>query len=156
MYKYINKKYVFLTILFIAVVIFLGNANILKRNNEPKTVEKEEKTMYVLINGKNYIVELEDNNTVDELLSILPKKYDMSDLNNNEKYAYIEKKLNVNPTYIDEIKKGDIMIYGDNCLVIFYETFKTNYRYTKIGHINNLPDLGSENIEIEFKKGDNL
>ena len=75
MYKYINKKYVFLTILFIAVVIFLSNANILKTNNEPKIVEKEEKTMYVLINGKNYIVELEDNNNLfDRFWGEYPRK----------------------------------------------------------------------------------
>ena len=43
------------------------------------------------------------------------------------------------------------MLYGNNCLVIYYKSFDTSYSYTKIGHIDNLPDLGSENVLIEIK-----
>lgn len=38
----------------------------------------------------------------------------------------------------------------DDCLVVFYESFKTNYSYTKIGHIDNLPDLSGEEVTIQF------
>jgi hypothetical protein len=44
------------------------------------------------------------------------------------------------------------MLYGNNCLVIFYKSFDTSYQYTKIGHIENLDDIGSENITVIFKK----
>ncbi len=44
------------------------------------------------------------------------------------------------------------MLYGNNCLVIFYKSFKTSDSYTKIGHIENLSDLGNRNITVEFKK----
>ena len=44
------------------------------------------------------------------------------------------------------------MLYGSNCLVIFYKSFDTSYSYTKIGHIENLPDLGDGNINVEMKK----
>ena len=43
------------------------------------------------------------------------------------------------------------MLYGDNCLVIFYKSFDTSYSYTKIGHINNLPDLGNDNVLVKFE-----
>jgi hypothetical protein len=36
------------------------------------------------------------------------------------------------------------MLFGDNCLVIFYVSFDTGYSYLKIGHIDNLPELGDE------------
>ncbi len=43
------------------------------------------------------------------------------------------------------------MLFGDNCLVIFYKSFETEYSYTKIGHIENLPDLGKDSITIKLK-----
>lgn len=36
---------------------------------------------------------------------------------------------------------GDIMLYGDNCVVVFYETFTTSYSYSPIGHITNSEGL---------------
>jgi hypothetical protein len=46
------------------------------------------------------------------------------------------------------------MLYGDNCVVVFYETFTTAYQYTPIGHITN-PEglkeaLGSGKVTISF------
>jgi len=37
------------------------------------------------------------------------------------------------------IRTGDILLYGDNTVVVFYETFQSSYRYTPIGRISN-PD----------------
>lgn len=44
------------------------------------------------------------------------------------------------------------MLFGSDCLVVFYQSFDTSYSYTKIGHIDNFFDLGSENISIKFEK----
>jgi len=53
---------------------------------------------------------------------------------------------------VKNIKKGDIMLFGNNCLVIFYKSFKTSYSYTKIGHIENPADietaLGRKDIKV--------
>lgn len=43
------------------------------------------------------------------------------------------------------------MLYGNNCLVVFYKSFNTSYSYTKIGHIDNLSDLGNEDVIIKFE-----
>ena len=44
------------------------------------------------------------------------------------------------------------MLFGNNCLVIFYESFDTTYSYTKIGHIDNLDNLENGNIKVKFEK----
>lgn len=82
------------------------------------------------------------------LVEILPLELLMSDLNNNEKYAYLNVALPTNTYSPKRIEAGDVMLYGDNCLAIFYESFDTNYNYSKIGHINNLPKLNDENISV--------
>lgn len=68
----------------------------------------------------------------------------------NEKYFYLDTTLPVSSSVPENILKGDVMLFGDDCLVVFYESFKTNYSYTKIGHIDNLPDLSGEDVTIQF------
>ena len=63
----------------------------------------------------------------------------------------MDNSLPSNPAKPDHIQSGDIMLFGDDCLVIFYKSFDTNYRYTKIAHIANLPDLGNGSITATFE-----
>ena len=108
------------------------------------------------INDKIYKVSLVDNYTSRDLLNLLPLSLPMQELNGNEKFYYFDKNLVSYPSQVGEIKKGDIMLYGKDCLVIFYKDFTTHYSYTKIGHIDNPEDLeevlGSGNVTINFEK----
>lgn len=106
----------------------------------------------VIINNKKYNASIEENETTQKFIDKLPQKFNMEELNGNEKYIYMDFSLPTFSTKPKQIKKGDIMLYGDDCLVIFYKTFSTNYSYTKIGHIDNLPDLGKNNIIVSFEK----
>lgn len=106
--------------------------------------------MKIIINNKEYNVQLDNNNTVDELIEYLPMEHTMKELNGNEKYVYLNYTLPSEPVKVKQINKGDIMLYGNNCLVIFYKSFNTEYSYTKIGHITDLIDLDSEDIEVKF------
>jgi hypothetical protein len=49
------------------------------------------------------------------------------------------------------------MLYGNNCIVIFYKTFTTSYAYTKIGRVKNLEGLegilGKGDVDVEFMEG---
>ena len=83
---------------------------------------------------------------------MLPHELNMEELNGNEKYVYLNTSLPTNPYNPKKINTGDVMLYGNNCLVIFYKSFETSYSYTKIGHIDNLPNLGNESIKIIFEK----
>lgn len=122
--------------------------------NENKNNEEDDKmeSINVIIDNKKYIAEVEDNETVKSFIDYLPQEFKMKELNGNEKYIYMNKSLPTNSIYPKQIQKGDIMLYGDDCLVIFYQTFDTSYSYTKIGHIDNLPDLGTGTITVKFEK----
>ena len=76
----------------------------------------------------------------------------MDELNGNEKYVYLDNSLPINLSNPKHINAGDVYLYQDNCLVIFYKSFDTSYSYTKKGHINNLPDLGNDSVLVKFKK----
>lgn len=108
----------------------------------------------IIINKKNFTATLEDNETSKKLLEMLPLEINMNELNGNEKYFYLNKSLPTNSSRVGSIERGDIMLYGNNCLVIFYKSFTTSYSYTKIGKIDNPSSLkksvGKENITIKI------
>lgn len=143
-----NKK-IILMMLLLNLVTITGCSK-----EEKDNVNKEDimNKISIVIDSKKYQIDLEKNETVQEFLDILPKTFIMNELNGNEKYVYLDEVLSTSPTIPNEIKKGDVMLYGNNCLVLFYQNFKTNYRYTKIGHINDLQDLGKESIEVKLEK----
>jgi hypothetical protein len=76
----------------------------------------------------------------------------MKELNGNEKYHYFDINFPVHSYKPGRIEKGDVMIYDGNCLVIFYESLDSKYEYTKIGHIDNLPNLGKGDITVKIEK----
>lgn len=104
------------------------------------------------INNKEYTLNLEDNVTTKSFVNLLPNEYNMKELNGNEKYIYLDNTLPIDPISPKHINKGDVMLYSNNCLVIFYKSFDTSYSYTKIGHIDNLDDLGSSDVTVKIYK----
>ena len=153
MIKKIIVGFIFaLSILFITGCSEQENIKVKKNNN--KTVEKSNeviKDMKIEINNKEYSINLEENETTKKLIELLPLELNMDELNGNEKYVYLDTNLPTNSYSPKHINAGDVMLFGNNCLVIFYKSFDTTYSYTKIGHIDNLPDLGNEGIVIKIK-----
>lgn len=126
------------------------NLNQETTNDEPLEKEAKMDKIYLNINNKKLTVNLENNSTTAALISLLPLDISMSDLNGNEKYAYLDDSLPTNIYSPKHIEAGDVMLFGDNCLVIFYKSFDTNYDYSKIGHIDNLPELGDGKILVKI------
>lgn len=106
------------------------------------------------INNKEYKLILYDNDTARDFLKMLPLKITMNDLNSNEKYHNLSSILTTKSERVGSIKRGDFMLYGNNCLVLFYKSFSTSYSYTKIGYIENTDGLKDSlrrgSIEITF------
>jgi len=139
-----------LAIILITTGCFYNNVD--QKIKEKDNKEKETMTMNVIIDNKKYIAEVENNETAQMFIKKLPQSFIMTELNGNEKYFYMEDSLPIDSSNPKQIVAGDIMLYGKDCLVIFYKSFVTNYSYTKIGHIDNLPDLGNKNISVTFEK----
>ena len=141
------KKVIIILIIVISLFTITGCNKINEKVSDEKVLN-----IKVNINNKTYNLSLENNNTVKEFINLLPQEFNMNELNGNEKYVYLDNSLTTNASNIKHINKGDVMLYGDDCLVIFYKSFDTSYSYTKIGHIDNLEDLGNSTIKVKFEK----
>ena len=128
-----------------------NSTNQQESNNESSNLNEVIKSVKAIINGKEYVINLEDNETANSFANLLPQELNMRELNGNEKYIYLDTTLPTNSSNPKRINVGDVMLYGDNCLVIFYKSFDTSYSYTKIGHIDNLPNLGNDSISVKFE-----
>ena len=159
-----NKELKISIPILIVIIISVTVTIIMMNNKEPdidpnltpetnQSIDNQEITMdkiHINTNGKKHELNLERNSTTSALLKLLPLDISMSDLNGNEKYAYLDDSLPTNIYSPKHIEAGDVMLFGNNCLVIFYKSFDTNYDYSKIGHIDNLPELGNGGINANW------
>lgn len=106
------------------------------------------------VGGEIFAVKLYDNAAARELAGRMPLELDMSELHGNEKYNYLPKALPTDTQSVGEVHTGDLMLYGSDCLVLFYEDFQTPFDYTKLGYIENPEGLaeivGTGSVTITF------
>ena len=111
----------------------------------------------IIIGSKTFTATLADSETGEAFAALLPLTVTMNELNGNEKYHYLSSSLPTTAYKPGTIHAGDLMLYGNNCLVLFYETFNTSYSYTRIGAIDNpsglAEALGVGNVSVRFEKG---
>ena len=111
-----------------------------------------EEQYYIKIKDKEYQIELESSETANQIKSKLPFTIPMNNLNGNEVYYYFDESFKTNQQSVGTINQGDIYLYQDKCLVLFYKTFTTTNTYTKIGKVINPEGLdtliGSDNVEV--------
>lgn len=109
----------------------------------------------IVVGDRSFSATLCDNEAARTLSGRLPMTLDMSELNGNEKYYYLSEGLPTDSDIPSGIHAGDLMLYGDNCLVLFYESFLTSYSYTPLGHVDNAEELaaalGSGDVQITFR-----
>jgi hypothetical protein len=131
------------------------NHNNYRVSNNSELINSNEviESVKVVINEKEYIINLENNETAKSFVNYLPQELKMNELNGNEKYIYLSEKFPTNESNPDHIEAGDVMLYGNNCLVIFYKSIKkTDFSYTKLGHIDNLGDLGKGSVKVTISE----
>lgn len=111
--------------------------------------------MKITVGSSVFTATLYDNPTATAFKAMLPMTINMSELNNNEKFYYFSNTLPTNASFGGSIQVGDLMLYGNNCLVLFYESLNTSYSYTRLGKISDttglVAALGSGNIMVSFE-----
>ena len=111
-------------------------------------------TIKISVGDKIFSATLEDNPTAKKFSERLPLEAEMTELNGNEKYFYLDDDLPNEPASVKQIHAGDVMLFGSNCVVLFYKNFSTSYSYTRIGRIENPADLekilGAGNVRVKF------
>lgn len=120
-----------------------------------ETLYKEDDRVTVTINGHEFSAVLYDNETARAFKTMLPMTVTMNELNGNEKYYYLDRSLPADSTRPGTIREGDLMLYGSNCLVLFYETFQSSYSYTNIGYIEDTSGLrnalGTGSVTVSYR-----
>jgi hypothetical protein len=111
-------------------------------------------TLFIKIGDKEFTAILLDNRTTAAFSALLPLTINLTELNGNEKYFRLSKDLPTDESNPGTIQSGDLMLYGSNTFVLFYESFSTSYRYTKLGKITNtaglVSALGKRNVTVSL------
>lgn len=107
------------------------------------------------ISGKDFPITLEDNASTRALLERLPLTVTMGELNGNEKFYYLPDDLPADASTPEAIQTGDLMLYGSDCLVLFYKSFSSAYSYTRLGRVDDPAELaqavGNGDVQITFQ-----
>ena len=110
--------------------------------------------MTVAVGGRTFAASLADTEAAAAFACMLPLTLSMSELNGNEKYHYLGESLPAAAQSVGRIEAGDVMLYGSSCVLIFYESFTTSYRYTRLGKIEDAEGLqavvGTGSVTVTF------
>lgn len=127
-----------------------GNEDNEDNNNDPMS-----NTIKITVGSSTFAATLYDNATATAFKAYLPMTVSMNDMNRNEKYYNLSGNLPTAASSPGTINNGDLMVWGNNCVVLFYKTFSTSYSYTRLGKINNASGLsaalGSGNVTVTFE-----
>ena len=124
------------------------------RRADPPTASQERPHMWMTVGTQRFAVTLEDNPTARAFVQLMPATFEMAELNGNEKHASLPRSLPTNAVRPGTIQTGDVMLYGNDTLVVFYQTFRSSYSYTRIGRVTESAGLaqalGPGNQRVAF------
>lgn len=139
---------------------FICHVNIKKtKSTVQQEVKKEEDKkqidIQIEIGDNTFYAKLYDNEATQAFIKQMPITLDMNELNGNEKYYYFSEPFPTNIEKTSDVQKGDLMLFGSDCLVLFYEDLSTSYQYIRLGYIEDTfglaAALGSGTIKLTFK-----
>ena len=138
--------------LIISVILYPMGVNAANRQDDSRF------RIRITVGDQDFSAELYDNETTRAWVGQMPMTLEMSELNGNEKYHYFSESLPTNPKRPDAIHTGDLMLYGQSCLVLFYKDFVTSYSYTPLGYMEDATGLAQAlengNVTVSFRLDD--
>ncbi|MBR1828996.1 MAG: hypothetical protein IJ781_05735 [Atopobiaceae bacterium] len=111
----------------------------------------------VTVNGVAFTATVADTKAGNQLVERLPMSLAMEELHGNEKYCYTGDTFDGEQFVPETIEAGDLMVFGSDCLVLFYETFANGgWSYQRVGKIDDAAGLaeacGSGSATVEFAR----
>lgn len=125
---------------------------------DPGGKNEEEESMIskivIKINEREFTATLEETETAQAFAKLLPLEKSMVELNGNEKYYDLHQNLPSDPKQVGRIEVGDLMLFQNNFIVVFYKSHSTSYSYTRIGKIDDPTGLaeavGNGDVMMSF------
>lgn len=156
-----NKLVLILSIVMLLTLTTFGNIPDNDLSDEPIQNESSENRMTnisIAVGESVFTVKLYDNETAKDFAARLPMTLSMSELNSNEKFYNLSDNLPTDSERVGCINTGDLMLYGSDCLVLFYKSFSTSYSYTRLGYIEDVSGLAvaldNGKVEVVFTVSD--
>ena len=117
--------------------------------------ELEQNQIFLTIDSKTITATLESNKAATYLKTVFPlrvKMYDYASLAKGYTFHSSFKKLCKENESMENFKIGDIVLYDKKHLMIFYQNFKNEDKYIKIGHVDLAEGLkeklGENDVEV--------
>lgn len=126
-------------------------------NQQERTTEDiDMQKIEIIVGDRSFSAKLYHNETAQAFAAMLPLTLTMNELNGNEKYHNLAQAMPTDASRPSEIHAGDLMLFGSDCLVLFYESFSTSYSYTALGRIEDAEGLaeamGAGSVTVTFQQ----
>ena len=104
----------------------------------------------ISIDGEQYTAITLVSYASQDFIKNTPISLEMRDDGINKKRGCSYYRFNGDAVRAKKVEKGDLLIYGDSCIVIATGDFTGDNQYKKIGHINNMGAVSSGTMMVNF------
>lgn len=120
----------------------------------PTFLTSKGSSMWMTVGERRFAVTLANSDAARALAARIPLTLEMIELNGNEKHADLPHSLPTSASKPGILQNGDLMLYGNNTVVIFYRRFRSSYAYTRLGRVDEPGELaealGRGSVRVVF------